>query len=193
MNHNLAYQDDPREELIDGKIIAMSPRPSYNHNKAASNVYRRFADYLEKRKCEAIADGTDLYLNETNRFIPDMMVVCDPDKIKWDGVHGAPDLVAEVLSPATRRRDKKEKMQAYGFAGVREYWLVDPSSESVEVYLNEGGSFRLDNVYIHCPACELERMSAAERAAVPACVRCLLFDDFEISVADIFKGLLAIG
>ena len=141
MNHNLAYQDDPREELIDGKIIAMSPRPSYNHNKAASNVYRRFADYLEKRKCEAIADGTDLYLNETNRFIPDMMVVCDPDKIKWDGVHGAPDLVAEVLSPATRRRDKKRKcrpmaLRASGNTG----WLTRPVNRSRSISMRAAAS-----------------------------------------------------
>ena len=186
MNHNLAYQDDPREELIDGKIIAMSPRPSYNHNKAASNVYRRFADYLEKRKCEAIADGTDLYLNETNRFIPDMMIVCDPDKIKWDGVHGAPDLVVEVLSPSTARNDKTHKKEVYARCGVREYWLVSPGDKTVEVYRTDGIEFVLHDIYALRPDWELAKMSEEERAALETHFKCSLFDDLDISLEDIF-------
>ena len=109
MSSNLAYQDDfaakRREELVDGKTVMMSPRPSVNHSQVASNIYYLFAHYLRKKTCRPFADGVDLYLDEDNQFIPDFMVVCDPDKIKPDGVHGAPDLVVEVLSPSTARND----------------------------------------------------------------------------------------
>ena len=74
MNGNLAYQEDWREELIGGKLVAMSPRPAFNHNRISSNIFRIFANYLDKKKCEAIADGTDLFLSETDWFIPDFMV-----------------------------------------------------------------------------------------------------------------------
>lgn len=95
MNSNLAYQDELREELIGGKFVAMSPSPTFNHNRVASRIFRIFSNYLEGKQCLAIADGMDLFLTEEDRFIPDMMVVCDRDKIQWNGVHGAPDLVVE--------------------------------------------------------------------------------------------------
>ena len=93
--------DEPRTELIGGKVVAMSPRPATNHNRISWNLYGIFRDYLRGRRCEPFADGEDLYLSKTEHYIPDMMVVCDPDKIKPNGVYGAPDLVAEVLSPST--------------------------------------------------------------------------------------------
>ena len=106
MNSNLAYQEEPREELIGGKVVAMSPRPAFNHNRVAFRIAHIFENYLDGKKCTVIADGTDLFLTEEDRFIPDVMVVCDRDKIRRDGVHGAPDLVVEVLSPSTARNDK---------------------------------------------------------------------------------------
>ena len=119
------------------------------------------------------------------------MVVCDRSKIHPNGVHGAPDLVVEVISPGTARNDRGKKMKAYEGAGVREYWLVDPGNESIEVYLNADGVFTLDNIYFnHYPEWELERLSEAERAAIPTHFRCSLFGDLEIALADVFDGLL---
>ena len=119
MNTNLAYQDYPAEELIGGKFVAMSPRPSVNHNHVSFNIARIFADYLKGKRCTPFADGVDLYLTDEDRFIPDMMVVCDPDKVKADGVYGAPDLVVEVLSPSTAQYDRGRKMRVYAQCGVR--------------------------------------------------------------------------
>ena len=85
----------------------------------------------------------DLCLAEKDRFVPDMMVVCERDKIRNDGVHGAPDLVVEVLFPRTAYRDWGYRMELYAKGGVREYWLVSPAEESVEVYLPEEGRFAL--------------------------------------------------
>lgn len=190
MNSNLAYEEDAWEELIDGKIIAMSPRPMYNHNRVAGRIFKIFEDYLENRSCTAIADGTDLYLTEKDRFVPDVMVVCDRDKIKRNGVHGAPDLVVEVLSPSTAKRDKKYKKETYAKCGVREYWLVDPEHRSIEQYLPEDGRLELNEIYTLYHDYDLDQMNEEERAAVPTHFKCSLFDDLDIALADIFKGLL---
>lgn len=192
MNGNLAYQyeDGYREELIGGRLVGMSPRPAFNHNRIAFNIAHLFQNYLEGRKCTVIADGTDLYLSETDRFIPDTMIVCDPDKIRRDGVHGAPDLVVEVLSPGTSKNDRTRKKKIYAEFGVREYWLVEPGAKSIEVYLNEGGSFVLDEVYVVYEDWMLEQMTDEERAEVVTKFKCSLYDDFEIPLDRVFKGLL---
>ena len=65
-----------QEELINGMLVAMSPSPSTNHNRVAFNIARLFASLLEGQSCEVFSDGLDLYLDDDNRFIPDMMVVC---------------------------------------------------------------------------------------------------------------------
>ena len=120
MNTNLAYAYDCREELINGKVVAMSPAAS-NHNRIAGDIYGIFWSYLRGKKCEPFGDGEAVYLTEVDHFIPDFMVVCDPDKVKSNGVHGAPDLVVEVLSPGTTKNDRGRKMDVYGQCGVREY------------------------------------------------------------------------
>ena len=190
MNSNLAYQDELREELINGEVVAMSPSPTFNHNRVASRIYRAFENYLEGKRCTAIADGTDLYLTQEDRFIPDMMVVCDRDKIRRDGVHGAPDLVVEVLSPSTARNDRMHKKAVYEACGVREYWLVDPENRTIEQHFLRDVRLELNTVYTSYPESELERMTEKERAEVETHFKCSLYDDFAIALDDIFSGLL---
>lgn len=150
MSENLACQDDfvtkRREELIDGKPVMMSPRRTVIHNRVAFNIAVLFDRYLKGKKCTHFSDGVDLYLDDDNRFVPDMMVVCDPDKIGPDGIHGAPDLVVEVLSPGTARNDKIRKKDVYARCGVWEYWLASPNEKSVEVYLTDGTEFILHDI-----------------------------------------------
>lgn len=187
MNGNLAYQDPLREERIGGKVVAMSPRPSVNHNRVASNIFWVFETYLrKKKKCVPFADGTDLYLDEENHFVPDFMIVCDPDKIKTDGVFGAPDLVVEILFPSTAKNDKTVKKETYARCGVREYWLVDPESKVLEVYYNQGGDLVLHDVYAVHPEWSLAQMSEKERAEVVTQFKCSLYNDLDISLDDIF-------
>ena len=194
MNSNLAYKDGwmdpPREELIGGKVVAMSPRPVFNHNHVAFRIAHLFETYLKGKRCTVIADGTDLYLTEKDRFVPDMMVVCDRDKIKRDGVHGAPDLVAEVLSPSTAKNDRLHKKAVYGSCGVREYWLVDPENRTIEQYLPQDGRLELNTVYVSYSEDALERMTEEERSAVETHFQCSLYDDFDIALDEIFSGLL---
>ena len=67
-------------------------------------------------------------------FEPDIVVVCEPEKLDEHGCVGAPTLVVEILSPHTARKDLREKLYAYEQAGVREYWVVFPSEEVVNVF-----------------------------------------------------------
>lgn len=189
---NLAYQDEIREELIGGKIVAMSPRPAYNHNRVAFRIAHLFENYLQGHTCTVIADGTDLYLSEEDRFIPDMMVVCDRNKIKENGVHGAPDLVVEVFSPSTAKRDRGVKLQTYQKHKVREYWIVTPATRTIEQYLLEDGVLTLNKVYAIYPDYTLEQMTDEEKADALAPLKCSLYDDLEINLEDIFNGLLPI-
>lgn len=150
---NLAYIDDRnikiKTELIDGKIFMMSPRPRVEHATVCTNIASEFRSYLKGKTCRAFCDGVDVFLDENNRFIPDTMIVCNPDIIKHDGIHGAPDLVVEVLSKTTAKNDRSKKKYTYAKYGVKEYWIVDVWSKSVEVYYNQDNWFVLDNIYYY--------------------------------------------
>ena len=194
MNTNLAYQDDAwekrREELIDGEVVMMSPRPAFNHNRVSYNIATLFDNYLKGKKCTPISDGMDLFLDERNNFVPDFMVVCDRGKIKWNGVYGAPDLVVEVLSPSTGTNDKIYKKKVYERSGVPEYWIIDPSGRSIEIYLLEDGRYELNSLYMLYPDEEMEEMKDVEKAALVTEFKCHLYDDLIIRLDDIFYGLL---
>lgn len=150
---NLAYINDKnikiKTELIDGKIFMMSPRPRVEHATVCTNIASEFRSYLKGKTCRAFCDGVDVFLDESNRFIPDTMIVCNPDIIKHDGIHGAPDLVVEVLSKTTAKNDRSKKKYTYAKYGVKEYWIVDVWSKSVEVYYNQDNWFVLDNIYYY--------------------------------------------
>lgn len=189
MNNNLAYQHSDREELINGNIVMMSPA-STGHNRLALRIAVVFENYLKGRTCIPFGDGTAVFLDDKNHFIPDGMVVCDRDKIKPNWVEGAPDLVWEVLSPRTAKNDRWHKKNAYEAGGVPEYWIVDPAGQSVEVYLLEEGRYVLDDIYTRYSADALEAMTEEEKAAIAWEFRCHLYSDLSIRLEDIFGDLL---
>ena len=186
MTEKLPYQEEQRKELIGGTVVMMSPRPSVNHNHIVFNLSLLFGNYLRGKKCTPFSDGVDLFLDTDNRFVPDFMVVCDPDKIENDGVHGAPDLVVEVLSPSTAKNDRGHKKEVYARCGTREYWIVSPDEKSIEVYRQDKGQFRFHDLYSQHPDWMLAKMSEEERAAVVTHFKCCLFDELEIAIEDIF-------
>ena len=187
MNNSLAYKEDIWEELINGQTVLMSPRPTWSHISTAANIFYIFRKFLFGRKCTPIPDGMEVYLDEENHFIPDMMVVCDPEQVGGDSVHGAPDLVVEVLSPTTAKHDRGRKKDAYERNGVREYWLVEPVSKMVEQYVLQEGQLRLHEVYAVHPEVMLAKMTEQERLAVKKEFRCSLYEDLSIRLEDIFR------
>lgn len=188
MNGNLAYQEELWEEKLNGKIILMSPRPAVNHNLIAFRIASAFDRYLHGKPCTAFVDGTDVYLTEQDRVIPDAMIVCNRDIIKPDGIHGAPDLIVEVLSPSTSKNDRGYKKNLYEAVGVKEYWIVAPEMRSVEVYLLKDGKYELDEVYEIIP--DFIRMTDDERNALKTEIPISLYDDFSIPLEEIFSNLL---
>lgn len=184
---NLAYQDEYRSEMLHGKIFMMS-RPSVNHNQVAFNIAYAFRSYLKGKPCRAFADGTDVYLSETDRVIPDVMIVCNKDIIKMNGIHGAPDMVVEVLSPRTAKNDRGYKKDLYEQAGVKEYWIVEPETRSVEVYLLSDGKYKLDKIYRILP--DYVELDEDEKDDFKDEVPVSLYDDLLLPLEDIFYNLL---
>ena len=190
MADNLAYQEEFREELIGGEVVMMAPAAS-NHNRIAGNIFSMFHHYLKGKTCEPFGDGEKVFLAKNDHYIPDFMVVCNPEKVKYDGIHGAPDLVVEILSPSTAKNDKAHKKDVYAWCGVLEYWIVSPGDKSIEQYfLQEKGKFILNAVYTLYSDYMLENMTERERSEVVTHFKCSLFDDLDISLEDIFYRTL---
>ena len=187
--NNLAYKDEPFCETISGKTVMMSPRPNAKHNGTIRNLTRIFSTFLRGKRCRLFVDGIDVHLDDENTFVPDLAIVCDRGKIKDDGIHGAPDLVVEVLSLSTMTRDRGVKKDAYERVGVREYWIVNPESESVEVYHLKDGRFVLDHAYVVFPEWEWERMNEKERAEARLSVKVSLYDDLLVDIREVFEDI----
>jgi Uma2 family endonuclease len=123
--------------LLGGRFVEMTPASSNEHQRAAGQVGFRLRVHLQKTRGSVVRDAPfDVYLDAFNVVRPDVLVPLSPlgDRLGADGVHGAPDLVVEVLSKSTALRDVSEKRKAYRAAGVPEYWIVDPDAKAVHVY-----------------------------------------------------------
>ena len=145
----LTWTDGKRWEILDGQAVAMSPAPTLDHQEVVGEVFVQLANQLRGKPCRPFVAPVDVRLprpgqsdDATDRVVqPDVLVVCDPDKLDRRGVRGAPDVVMEVLSPATAGIDHLRKRRIYESAGVREYWLVHPGDRTVLVYLLHDGSY----------------------------------------------------
>ena len=144
---NLAYKDERRFEILNGKIVNMSPGAVANHNRIVVNIVRIFSSFFRGKPCDVFTDGLDVHFSKKDIFIPDVMIICNKGIIKNDGIHGAPDLVVEVLSPSTAQNDRGYKKDTYEKYGVKEYWLVDIKNKSIEIYLLQNEKYILDNIY----------------------------------------------
>ena len=133
----LSLPDDQRVELIDGVFYDMAA-PTTIHQSIAGFLHKEFLDFVMANKgpCFPFISPVDVQLDCDDKTVvqPDVLVVCDRTKYKNGRVFGAPDLVIEVLSPSTRRKDMQLKMYKYAGAGVREYWMVDPEKKLVVQY-----------------------------------------------------------
>ena len=188
MEGSLARKYETREELIGGRLIALA-NPSIRHTEVVANIYDAFRSYLRGKKCRVFFDSVDVHLTKEDIFVPDVTVVCAPEKIRGSGIYGAPDLVVEVLSPGTAKNDRTVKMRAYERSGVREYWIVDSLAMSVEQYLLEGSAFVLREVYTRYADSLLAEMEEGERERLAISFPCGIFPDLEIRLDDVFEGL----
>ena len=129
--------DDQRVELIDGTFYDMAA-PRIEHQLACMRIRDSINRYIEKNKGNCIVFDTpiDVQLDQNNTTVvqPDVTIICDRSKIRGGRIFGAPDLVVEVLSASTRKKDMTIKQAKYAQAGVKEYWIIDLDKEKVIVY-----------------------------------------------------------
>ena len=163
------WQDDQRWELIEGVAYNMTPAPSFRHQEVVGNIF-----YLLKQNisaCHVIASPIDVLMpsaeqtgdhsdNKSHNYSddnsdekvetvvqPDILILCDEAKISEKCIRGAPDLIVEVLSPATAKKDEGIKRDLYERAGVEEYWLVHPLDHTINRYTLENNRYRRSDVY----------------------------------------------
>ena len=184
------WPDDERWELIDGIAYNMSPAPTSVHQRLCGNLFTEINIFLKNKSCEPFIAPFDVYLpeylvqdfNSIDTIVqPDISVICDPDKIIKKGCLGAPDLIIEILSPATAKKDMHEKFHLYENNGVKEYWIVDPGNKYIRIFHLQNddkntGSY--DDGILIPPADWREENSIAASAVL---------DGFRIDTAELFK------
>ncbi|NOQ65308.1 MAG: Uma2 family endonuclease [Methyloprofundus sp.] len=141
---------DNHYEIIDGEAYFMAPAPNLEHQDVAGEVYRQIANALAGKQCRVFMAPIDVRLTQqidaSNENIntvvqPDVLVVCDKNKLDRRGIKGAPDWILEVLSPSTASHDQIKKRDLYEREGVREYWLIHPIDRVLTIYRLQGKEF----------------------------------------------------
>jgi Uma2 family endonuclease len=175
----LTWPDDERWELIDGEAYMMSPAPTRRHQEISIELSSQIHQHLKGKSCKVYTAPFDVRLPEKHDATddeietvvqPDIVVICDPDKLDDKGCKGAPDFVVEILSPRTAEHDLKDKFYLYQRVGVREYWIVNQTDRTLMVFkLNLAGEYGRPEMY-----------GSRDIVAVP------LLGDLEIDLAEVF-------
>lgn len=141
--------DGQRYEIIDGKLEMMSPAPTTSHQDVSRDL-----GFILMQSCKSeyliYYAPIDVIFSQTDVLQPDILMIRRSrlDIVSERGIEGPPDLVVEILSPSSRRRDKVVKMKRYARYGVEEYWIVDPAARTLEQHRLEGGDrYELFNLF----------------------------------------------
>jgi Uma2 family endonuclease len=135
----------------------MSPAPSTEHQRVLTKIITLLGQFFIDKPCEVFCAPFDVRLPEKddaaddeieNVVQPDISVICDPSRLDSKGCNGAPDLIIEILSPSTAKKDRHEKFLLYERHGVKEYWIVHQSEHLVEIFkLNDDGVYDKPDIY----------------------------------------------
>ncbi|MCL6588721.1 MAG: Uma2 family endonuclease [Firmicutes bacterium] len=152
----LTWPEEERWEIIDGVPHMMAP-PSRIHQEILGELFTQIHNYLKGKPCRVYSSPFGVRLpvgNEksdheiTNVVEPDIVVVCDQSKLDDQGCKGAPDLIIEIVSPASVKNDLLKKFNLYEKAGVKEYWIVEPNGKIVTVFiLGDNAQYGRQKVY----------------------------------------------
>lgn len=136
-----ALPDEPRCELIFGRFY-LSPAPSVLHQIVAGVFFRTLDDIADESGGLAVPAPVDVVLADHSVVQPDVLYIsAERRNLVGNRIEGPPDLVVEVISPATIRRDRNEKLALYARSGIREYWLAEAAGRQIEFLVNRGGQF----------------------------------------------------
>jgi len=175
----LTWPEGERWEIIDGVAWDMSPAPSVVHQRVLGDLLVLLLAHFRDHGCEVLAAPCDVLLPEADEadeevetvVQPDIFVVCDPEKVGQARVRGTPDLVVEILSPSTARKDEGIKRDRYARAGVPEYWLVHPIDRVILRYALNDTAYGISDVF------------GVEDGAIPS----TRFPDLTIDLAALFR------
>ena len=164
--------DGRRYEVLEGEL-AVSPAPSWRHQRIVAHLFRLLQRAEGGGHGAAVTAPLDVVLSAATVVQPDLLFITRDHAaiIAEQGIQGAPDLVVEVLSDTTRRRDLGPKMRLYARYGVRWYWAVDPDEQAVRVYTLQEGAYG-----------EPDFLRAGSTLACP------LFPSISLAVDDVFAG-----
>ncbi|MCK5154256.1 MAG: Uma2 family endonuclease [Spirochaetales bacterium] len=151
------WPESERWELIDGVAFDMSPAPSRQHQSILTEIMGQIYNLLSEVPCEVYCAPFDVrfpdYTEQKDFEIstvvqPDLVVVCDNEKLDDKGCAGAPDLVVEILSPSTMSKDLHQKFSLYEKHGVKEYWVISPGDKVLFRYkLSAEGKYLEPEIY----------------------------------------------
>ncbi len=180
VRHKLTYEDyllfpedGSRHEILDGEHF-VSAAPSLLHQSIVVELTSWIAPFVRRHRLGRLfVAPVDVLLGEHDVVQPDLLFVSQARSriLTETNVHGAPDLVIEVLSPSTRRVDEGLKLERYGVLGVQEYWMIDPSRSAAQIFRRTGE--RLQTV-ADLTAADEDRLTSP------------LFPGLEIPLAEIF-------
>lgn len=162
-------------EYIDG-VVYMSPSPSTKHQRISGKLFAKLFNLLEGNKCEVFSAPYDVQLHkedikEDNVVIPDISVICNKEGIEDSKYIGVPTLIIEIVSPSNQSNDLVVKLNLYMQYGVKEYWIVNPMINTVQIYsLNNHGLY--------------DQIDVAKNIGS---VNSKLFSDFTVDIENLFE------
>jgi len=171
----MKLDDGQRYELIEGELIVV-PRPRYKHQRIGLRIANFFVNFLEQNPIGEVVHEVDVHLGD-KVVAPDVLFIAK-ERLNIVGefnIQGAPDLVVEILSPSTASYDKKIKSRLYFANGVKEYWLVDPDQQLVEVFIAGEKQWQWAGVF--------DREDVLTTALLPG-LQVKLAEVFKLAIAD---------
>lgn len=178
-------------EIIGGEKF-MAASPNMGHSTIVSNLIATIGAYVKINKLGiCFGDHMDVHFPDGNLFQPDFIFISSAkaelflDKRRMT-LHGVPDMVAEIFSKSTMKRDLGIKKDIYERNGVKEYWIIDPWRETVDDYFLRGDKYELAGHYENWSDDELAQLSDAERAEVQMEVPVTILKDFTVKIRNIF-------
>ena len=187
LNERLLYQS---YEIIGGEKF-MAPAPTLDHSDTVFKLAYAIGGYLMEHKSGYVyTDNVDVHFSDGSLYKPDLCVVLKSNEKILAGrkaIFGAPDMVVEVLSRSTRKKDLTIKKDTYEAQGVREYWIIDPYMKIVSVYLLRDGKYELDDEYILFDDIDLESMTDEEKAAIKNEIPVSILEGLKIPLEFVFS------
>ena len=167
-------------ELIKGQLYKMTPAPSSGHQEISTNLVVIFGNHFSENSCKLYHAPFDVILPVANEkrkasttvVQPDLCVICDLEKIDKAGCFGPPDLIIEILSPSTQKKDLTQKYAIYEETGVKEFWVIYPSAKMLHLYILEDGKYGKPEIF------------DKQDVVTP-----ILFPELEVSLMEVFKDI----